>query len=46
LIDRMQVPIRLPYYLWRYLVSTARYSESLVENCEIFMELRRVAKNE
>ena len=37
LIDRMRVPIRLPYYLWRYLVSSVRYSNLLVENCEIFI---------
>ena len=27
---------RLPYYLWCYLVSSARYSDLLVENREIF----------
>jgi len=37
LIDRMRVPIRLPYYMWRYLLSFARYSDLLVENCEIFI---------
>jgi len=37
LTDCMQVPIHLPYYLWRYLVSTARYSDLLLENREIFI---------
>ena len=32
LIDRVWVPIRLPYQPWRYLVSFARYSDLLVEN--------------
>jgi len=34
LIDRIRVPIRRP---WRYLVSSARYSDLLVENREIFI---------
>jgi len=33
----MRVPIRLPYYMWRYLLSFARYSDLLVENREIFI---------
>jgi len=37
LIDRIWVPIRLPLQLWRYLVSSARYSDLLVENHEIFI---------
>ena len=36
-IDRIRVPVRLPYYLWRCLVSSARYSDLLVENREMFI---------
>ena len=35
LIDRIRVPIRLPYYLWRHLVSSA--SDLLVKNRVIFI---------
>ena len=37
LIDRVRVPFRLPQQLWRYLVSSVRYSELLVENREIII---------
>ena len=37
LIERTRVPIRLPWQLWRYFVSFARYGDLLVENREIFI---------
>jgi len=37
LIYRIRVPIRLPWQLLRCLVSSARYSDLLVENREIFI---------
>ena len=37
LIDRIRVPIRFPQQLWHYLVLSARYSDLLVENREIFI---------
>jgi len=36
-IDCIRVSIRFPLYLWRYLVSSVRYSDLLVENREIFI---------